>query len=69
MIGFIDARQIAMAKELGMRPKKFGGMAPNKSEQWKGPLGEFIEECYYKRFKDRESVLYNPESSKKSKEN
>lgn len=65
----LNARQIAMAKELGMRPKKFGSMAPNKSEPWKGPLGEFIEECYYKRFKDREPVLYKPESSKKSKKN
>ena len=65
----LNARQIAMAKELGIRPKKFGSMAPNKSEQWKGPLGEFIEECYYKRFKDREPALYKPESSKKSKKN
>ncbi len=38
-------------KVLGMNPKKFGKSAPNKSEPWKGPLGEFIEECYQKRFK------------------
>ena len=31
----LNAHQIAMAKEIGMRPKKFGSMAPNKSEQWK----------------------------------
>ncbi|KAF5416524.1 MAG: hypothetical protein C5S49_04665 [Candidatus Methanogaster sp.] len=65
----LNARQIAMAKELGIRPKKFGSMAPNKSEQWKGPLGEFIEECYYKRFKDRDPVLYKPESSQKNQKN
>ncbi|RLG30868.1 hypothetical protein DRO03_02995 [Methanosarcinales archaeon] len=40
----LNARQIATAKELGMRPKKFGSMAPNKSEPLKGPLGEFIGE-------------------------
>jgi hypothetical protein len=51
----LNSGQIAMAKELGMNPKKFGSLAPNKSEPWKGPLGEFIEECYYKRFKRRES--------------
>jgi hypothetical protein len=50
----LNSSQIAMAKELGMNSKKFGSLAPNKSEPWKGPLGEFIEECYYKRFKRRE---------------
>ena len=65
----VNARQIAMAKELGIRPKKFGSMAPNKSEPWKGPLGEFIEECYYKRFKDRGPALYKPESSQKNQKN
>ena len=47
----LNSGQIAMAKELGMNSKKFGSLAPNKSEPWKGPLGEFIEECYQKRFK------------------
>ena len=65
----LNARQIAMAKELGIRPKKFGSMAPNKSEPWKGPLGEFIEECYYKRFKDRDAVTYKPISSQKNQKN
>ena len=63
----LNARQIAMAKELGIRPKKFGSMAPNKSEQRKGPLGEFIEECYYKRFKDREPEIFKPDENNKSK--
>ncbi len=63
----LNARQIAMAKELGIRPKKLGSMAPNKSEQWKGPLGEFIEECYYKRFKDREPEIFKPNENNKSK--
>ena len=47
----LNSHQIAMAKELGMNPKKFGSIAANKSEPWKKPLGEFIEKCYYKRFK------------------
>lgn len=42
---------IQMAQELGMNPKKFGSLANHKQEPWKLPLPEFIEECYYKRFK------------------
>lgn len=42
---------IRMAKELGMNPKKFGGLANHKQEQWKLPLPDFIEELYYKRFR------------------
>jgi hypothetical protein len=52
----LNSGQIAMAKELGMNPKKFGSLTPNRSEPWKGPLGKFIEECYYKRFKRREPL-------------
>ena len=56
---WIDARKkyhlshahIQMAQELGMNPKKFGSLANYKQEPWKLPLPEFIEECYYKRFK------------------
>ena len=50
----LSARQIEMAKKLGMNPKKFGSLVPNKSEPWKKPLGPFIESCYDKRFKKRE---------------
>ena len=35
--------QIAMARELGLNPKKFGGLANHKQEPWKFPLPEFIE--------------------------
>ena len=56
---WIDARgkyhlsntQIQMAGELGMNPKKFGSLANHKQARWKIPLPEFIEDCYYKRFK------------------
>jgi hypothetical protein len=55
---WIDARkrhklshaQIQMARELGMNPKKFGGMDNHRQERWKLPLGQFIEECYLKSF-------------------
>jgi hypothetical protein len=43
--------QIQMARELGMNPKKFGSLANNDQEPWKGPLGEFIEELYEKHFR------------------
>ncbi len=42
---------IQMARELGMNPKKFGGLANTKQEPWKLPLPEFIEELYFKYFK------------------
>ena len=60
----LNARQIAMSKELGMNPKRLGKLVPNKSEQWKAPLGEFIEKCYRKRFGDREPVIYNSNKKK-----
>ena len=42
---------IQMARELGLNPKKFGGLANTKQEPWKVPLPEFIEELYFKHFK------------------
>ncbi len=42
---------IQMARELGLNPKKFGGLANIKQEPWKLPLPEFIEELYSKHFK------------------
>jgi hypothetical protein len=41
---------IRMACELGLNPKKFGGLANHRQEPWKLPLPEFIAECYRKRF-------------------
>ena len=40
-----------MARELGLNPKKFGGLANTKQEPWKLPLPEYIEELYFKHFK------------------
>ncbi len=42
---------IQMARELGMNPKKIGGLANHKQEPWKAPLPNFIEDLYFKRFK------------------
>jgi hypothetical protein len=42
---------IQMARELGLNPKKFGGLSNTKQEPWKLPLPEFIEELYFKHFK------------------
>jgi hypothetical protein len=41
---------IQMARELGLNPKKCGGLANHRQEPWKLPLPEFIAECYRKRF-------------------
>jgi hypothetical protein len=46
----LSERHIIMAKQLGMNPRKFGKMAPNRSEPWKAPISEFIERLYFKRF-------------------
>ncbi len=51
---------IQMAKELGLNPKKFGGLANHKQEPWKAPLPEFIEELYYKRFKKEKPDTIKP---------
>ena len=41
--------QIQMARELGLNPKKLGGMANNKQEPWKMPLPRYIEHLYKKQ--------------------
>ena len=41
---------IQMARELGLNPKKCGGLAHYRQEPWKLPLPECISACYRKRF-------------------
>ena len=62
MQAWIDARKrhhlshahVQMARELGMNPKKLGGIDNHRQEPWKMPLRQFIEHLYLKRFgKDR----------------
>jgi len=55
---WIDARkkyclshsQVQMARELGLNPKKLGGIANHKQEPWKMPIQEYIEHLYQKRY-------------------
>ncbi len=42
--------QVQMARQLGLNPKKFGGLANHKQESWKIPLPEYIEHLYQKKF-------------------
>ena len=46
--------QVQMARELGMNPKKLGGIANHRQEPWKLPLPQFIEHCYEKQFRRRQ---------------
>jgi hypothetical protein len=46
----LSGRQVAMARALGMNPKKLPGLRPSPQQRWKLPVGAFIEECYRKRF-------------------
>ena len=40
----LNARQLEMARALGMNPKKLPGLRPSPQQRWKLPVGEFIEE-------------------------
>lgn len=46
----LTARQVEMARALGMNPRKLPGLRPSPQERWKLPVGDFIEECFGKRF-------------------
>jgi len=46
----LNARQVEMARALGMNPKKLPGLRPGPRQHWKLPVGKFIEACYWKRF-------------------
>jgi hypothetical protein len=46
----LTARQVEMARALGMNPRKLPGLRPSPQQRWKLPVGEFIEERYRKRF-------------------
>ena len=41
---------VRMARELGMNPKKLGGIDNHRQERWKLPLPVFVEELYLKTF-------------------
>jgi hypothetical protein len=46
----LNTRQVEMARALGMNPKKLPGLRPSPQQRWKLPVGEFIEDRYWKRF-------------------
>ena len=46
----LNARQVEMARALGMNPRTLLGLRPSPQQRWKLPVGEFIEERYRKRF-------------------
>jgi hypothetical protein len=46
----LSQAHIQMARELGMNPRKFGGIDNHRQEPWKAPLPIFIETLYFKRF-------------------
>jgi hypothetical protein len=63
---WVDARrryglshaQVAMARELGLNPRKFGQLANHRQEPWKAPLPLFIEHLYLERFgRERPEVV------------
>ena len=39
-----------MARELGLNPRKLGGLDNHDQEPWKLPLRRFIQDLYLKRF-------------------
>lgn len=41
---------VAMARELGLNPKKLGHLDNHAQEPWKQPLPDYIEELYRKHF-------------------
>ena len=70
MQAWIDARkrhhlshaQVQMARELGMNPKKLGGLDNHDQEPWKMRLRQYIEHLYFKRFgKERPDVVLSIE--------
>ena len=46
----LTARQVEMARALGMNPRNLPSLRPSPQQRWKLPVGEFIEERYHKRF-------------------
>lgn len=45
----LNLETLQMAKEMGLNPRSLIKNIPNKSEQWKSPVSEWIQEMYEKR--------------------
>ncbi len=70
MQAWIDARkrhhlshaQVQMARELGMNPRKLGGLDNHDQQPWKMPLRQYIKHLYFKRFgKEQPDVVLSIE--------
>lgn len=75
---WVDARKlfrlshdhVQMARELGLNPKKLGGLANHDQEIWKSPLPIFIEELYFKRFgRERPEIAMTIEQTLSKRKN
>ena len=66
---------IQMARELGLNPKKFSGLANAKQESWKEPLPVYIQTLYHKQIskippadvKSREQLFLAQQQKKQQK--
>ena len=56
----LSPAHVRMARELGMNPKKLGGLANHKQEPWKAPLPEFIEGLHEDRFRKKQPNVARP---------
>ena len=56
----LSDKQVQMARELGLNPGKLGKIDNHRQEAWKVPLPQFIEEIYFKRFKQEEPETVKP---------
>jgi hypothetical protein len=46
----LSARQVEMARELGMNPNKLPKLRPSPHQRWKLPVGQAIEQLHRERF-------------------
>lgn len=46
----LNENDIKMAKELGLNPKSLMKNIPNKNQQWKAPVKDWIRELHEERF-------------------
>lgn len=60
----LNQEEIKIAKELGLNPKSLIKNIPNKSEQWKAPVGVWIREIQDER--KRKSLQKKKDAAQKT---
>lgn len=60
----LNQEEVKIAKELGLNPKSLIKNIPNKSDQWKAPVGVWIREMYDER--KRKSMQKKKDSAQKT---